>query len=168
MPTELHVFGSGLVRVGAVGGTLTQNGNGVGSIQSIDSNVKYDKKELFNTPIVSLFPVDVGFHNGEMSVKIMFKDINRDIFARVSGATKTTVSTTDTYTIGKTSQPTFMRLEADMIDTAGKNVKIVLFKCYATDIPISAKIDDFADMTLEVFCLPDPSTGSIGTVAMDQ
>lgn len=168
MPTELHVFGSGKVRIGAVGGSLTDNANGVGSIQDITSNVKYEKKELYNTPVLSVFPVDVGFAKGEASVKLTFNDINRDVLARVTGASKATVSTTDTYTIGKTAQPTKFRLEADMIDTAGKNVKIVLFNCYAVEVPISAKIDDFATMTLEVFCLPDSGTGAIMTVAMDQ
>ncbi len=166
--SELHIFGSGKVRIGDVGGALTDSANGIGSIQSITSNVKYDKKELYNTPVVSIFPVDVGFGKGEASVKLEFNDINRDVLGRVTGAAKTTASNVDTYTIGKASAPTKFRLEADMIDTSGKNVKVVVFNCYAVEAPIAAKLDDFASMTLEVFALPDPTTGSIMTVAMDQ
>ncbi|BDI27987.1 hypothetical protein CCAX7_000380 [Capsulimonas corticalis] len=169
MPTELHVFGSGKCRIGNVGATLTDSANGVGSVQDSSMNTKYDKKELYNTPIVSMFPVDVGFSKGECSVKINFKDINRDVIARITGATKTTVSTTDTYTIGKTAQPTKFRLELDQIDTNGKNVKIVLFNCYAVDLPLTFKLDDFADMQIEVFCLGDPANaGAVGTISLDQ
>ena len=75
---ELHLFGTGYVRVGAVGAALTNVSNGIGSIQSIDSNVKFDKKELYNTPVVAMFAVDVGFSKGAASVKLEFNDINRD------------------------------------------------------------------------------------------
>lgn len=167
---ELHVFGSGLVRVGAVGASLTQSANGVGSIQSMSANCKYDKTELHNTPVVSLFAVDVGFHSGELSMKLEFNDINRNIMNYVMGATKTTAGSTDTYTIGQTSQPSKFRLEVDTIttDATPKNVKLVFFNVYCPELPIDFAIKDYAKIALEIFALPDPSTGNMGTIAMDQ
>lgn len=173
MATELHVFSTGFCRIGGVGVTnLTNTANGLGSVQDASLETSYQKKELMNSPQQSIFPVDVGFYGGQATAKITVNDINRTLLGYITGATKTTSGTTDTYTLGKTAQPNFFRLELDTITTtfvsgAAKNCKLVLLNCYSVSLPLAFKLDDFGSIQFDVFCLPDGS-GNVWTIAMDQ
>jgi hypothetical protein len=165
---EQHLFGTGYLRIGSVGGTLTNVANGIGVIQSAELDVSYQEKKLMDTPQKSMFAVDVAFYGGICKFKFETNGFERDLLVRILGGALTSNAGVDTITIGKTSKPAFVRLEFDGLDNAGKSVNIVLPRAYSLSLPVSLKLDDFGSMSVEFEGLPDTTTGTVATIAAAQ
>lgn len=166
------IFGAAKIRIGDVGATLTDTANGIFDVQDFSIESSSEEKALYTSAWINAFKETVAFYSSDLKIKFSTKDIERDLLRRIMGASLTagSSSTPDVLTIGKTSKPSFFRLEADLQsnDSTPRAINIVVFKAYAKGLPLAFKIDDFADITLEISVLPDPATGNVATISMAQ
>lgn len=167
MSAEQHVFSTGKVRIGPVGGTLTDVDHGIGCNQGAQFDVAYQKKDLYCAAINSMFPVDTAHYQGKATLQVNTADWNRDLWARLFGLTAVTSGGIDTYTITKLTKPQALRVEFEGQDTNGKSIKITLFKAVSDGLQAGFSLEDFSIPQLTFEARPD-SNGDVCAVAMAQ
>lgn len=166
--TQYH-FSTGKIRVGAVGAALTDAENLIGIIKNVTFENKTQKKELMAPPSESMYPVAVAFFGGSVSLKFESDTIERALFERIVGATKASAGGVDTYTIGKTSKPSFCKVEFEGEDVDGKAMLIRLFKAVSNQLPLAFKMDDFVAMNVEFEAYPSAAdTDKVCDIELDQ
>jgi hypothetical protein len=151
--SELILFSTGRIRVGDVGASLTDEANGVGTIQDISLEVTSQEKALYEAAWLSTWPKVISFYNSGAGLKFTTNDIERDLIRRIAGGTVAD----NVLSITKTSKPSFMKIELDVQDVDGNDLTIIVYKAYALSVPLSFKIDDHASMQLDFKCIPDSS-----------
>ncbi len=178
--SESHLFSTGILRIGPPGPAplATDGSNTVGVIQDVSLETTYNRHDLFDAAVNSVFAVDTADHEGKFNLKFTTKDISRKLLPYTTGATHTTtaasagppaVAAQDVYTIGGKSVPQFCRCEYDGVDTKGKNVHIVIALGKPTGQTIASKLTDFADTPIEINGYADPSNNYlVGTISIDQ
>jgi len=164
MPNDKRIFGSGKVRVGNVGATLTDGSNGVGDVQSCSLDIQYQKRDLMNSPEISNFPVLTKYYGGKVDFKLSFENLNRDVMARSTGMTSATSGGTTTLTLTKNAAPGFYRLEWEGVDVDGQPVLITIFNASAPGLGLALTLDDYGKSDITVSGYPDGS-GNVCTIA---
>lgn len=167
---EQHVFSTGALLVGTSGATpLDPAADKVAVIQSADITIEYQTKELRDAAQVSLFPVDVAETQGNVKLKATTGSLDRKMIQAVTGGTYTagTANAPDTIVIGKTSHPTFNRIEFTGTDTTGRTVKLVMQNARAKGTSIGLKQEDFATPDAEWTGYVD-AAGNVATISFSQ
>jgi hypothetical protein len=163
MANAKHVFGSGKARAGAVGAALTDAANGIGDVQSMSLDIQSQKKELMNSPEISMFPVGVQYYGSKVEAKVNFENLDRNMIALTTGAVSSGAGPI-VLTISNTAKPGYFKFEWQGQDVDGNEVLITLPNASAPGLNLAMALDDYTKSDITISAYPDPATGVVCTI----
>jgi hypothetical protein len=137
-------------------------------LQSVTATHKTAKKDLYGPAWVSIFPIDVGFHSGEVMLEAEIASISAAGLRKVIASTEASATvdglTILTETLGKTAALPSFAAVLQTQDTDGVSQLWHFPNCRAPGVNITAKKDDFAMAKFQFCAYPDQQ----GVVAYHQ
>jgi hypothetical protein len=153
-----YVFGTGKIRYGAVGATLTDSDN-IAAVQNVTFQHDFQTAEVREANWINVYPVANKQYDASAKLGFSMNDLAQALIPYITGAVASSAGGYDIYTAGATAEPAEMKLEFHGKTTAGKNVIIRFFVAKIFSLPLNFERTAFLGPTLEAIMYGDSTRG---------